>query len=145
MALWEKQKKWQQTAERLKERLKEKTEDMQKLQTSYEKMRSIVSCMEREKWYLRSKLKQEKGGTATAFTFYPSVSSIESNIVEDLQKECASLRKQVYELTEQLTRDDTEQLLNTIQEQKRGISSLESVTEVRIIKKIIFVFIKYIL
>ncbi|XP_078036495.1 centrosomal protein 290kDa isoform X1 [Augochlora pura] len=49
LMLWEKQKKWQQTAEKLKQKLKEKTEEYTKLLSSYDKLRLVVTCMEREK------------------------------------------------------------------------------------------------
>lgn len=137
MALWEKQKKWQQTAEKLKEKLKEKTEELQKLQTNHEKLRSVVSCMEREKWYLRSKLKLEKNGMSSGFTFYPPVSTADLNIVEDLQKECDLLKSRINELTERLVNEDNDQLRNIIEEQKSRISALEPVAEVNIILKFI--------
>ena len=130
-------------AEKLKDKLKEKTDELQKLQTNHEKLRSIVSCMEREKWYLRSKLKLEKSGMSAGFAFYPPVSSTELNIVEDLQKECDLLKSRVSELTERLANEDNDQLRSIIEEQKRRICALESVAEVRTIKKCILILYNY--
>ncbi|XP_043474631.1 centrosomal protein of 290 kDa isoform X2 [Leptopilina heterotoma] len=127
LALWEKQKKWQQMAEKLKEKLKEKTDEVQKLQTNHEKLRSIISCMEREKYYLRSKLKLEKSGMSAGFEFSPSVSAVESNIVEDLEKECNFLKNRNQELAEKLANNECDQLRCIIEEQKRRLFALETV------------------
>lgn len=117
-------------AEKLKEKLKEKTDEVQKLQMNQEKLRSIISCMEREKWYLRSKLKLEKSGMSAGFEFCPSVSAVESNIVEDLEKQCNFLKTKIRELTEKLANDETDQLKNIIEEQKRRLFTLETVANV---------------
>ncbi|KAJ8673333.1 hypothetical protein QAD02_004595 [Eretmocerus hayati] len=60
LGLWEKSKRWQQTAERLKEKLREKSEECQRLQNNYEKLRNLIACMEREKWFLRGKLHSQQ-------------------------------------------------------------------------------------
>lgn len=127
--MWEKQKKWQQTAEKLKAKLKEKTDEYEKLLTNYEKLRSIVSCMEREKWHLRSKLKLESD-TSSGRPF----SNIQYNTVEEqLEKECRILRERVKELTDRLEKESNEHLMLEIAELKRHNAALEAVSQVSIL------------
>ncbi|XP_015607794.1 centrosomal protein of 290 kDa isoform X2 [Cephus cinctus] len=128
LALWDKQKRWQQTAEKFKDKLKEKTEEYKKLQTNYEKLRSVISCMEREKWYLKSKLRFENGSIIGGLSARP-VTALQYNIIEDLQRECDTLRDRVKELTDRLDNEDNTQLLCKIQEQRRHIAALEAVTQ----------------
>lgn len=101
MGLWEKLKKWQQTAERLKEKLKEKSDECQRLQNNYEKLRSLIVCMEREKWYLRGKFRSE---SVPAPAWTPSTDATQNNdaLVEELQRECQELRERVKELVARL-------------------------------------------
>ncbi|XP_076389728.1 centrosomal protein 290kDa [Megachile rotundata] len=127
LALWEKQKKWQQTAEKLKEKLKEKSEEHTKLLTNYEKLRSVVSCMEREKWFLKSKLKSECN-VAGNLSARPLM-NMQQNLMEELQKECQTLRDRIKELTDRLENEDNEKLLLKIEEQKRRIAALEIVSQ----------------
>ncbi|XP_032687965.1 centrosomal protein of 290 kDa-like isoform X2 [Odontomachus brunneus] len=128
LALWEKQKKWQQTAEKLKEKLKEKTDEYAKLLANHEKLRSVVSCMEREKWYLRSRLKCESdivsGDSSTRL-----LSSVQRKTVEELEKECLTLRERVKELTGRLGKEGNEQLMLEIVELKRRNVALEAVSQ----------------
>lgn len=128
--MWEKQKKWQQTAEKLKEKLKIKTDEYEKLLTNYEKLRSVVSCMEREKWHLRSKLKLESdtaSGTSSGRPFL----NIQLNAVEQqLEKECRILRERVKELTDRLEKESNEHLMLEIAELKRHNAALEAVSQV---------------
>ncbi|KOC58823.1 Centrosomal protein of 290 kDa [Habropoda laboriosa] len=128
LSLWEKQKKWQQTAEKLKEKLKEKTEEHVKLQSSYDKLRSVVSCMEREKWYLKSKLKLENNAIAGGLSARP-MTNAQRNVMEELQKECQILRERIKELSDRLENEDKEKLLLKIDEQKRRIAALEIVSQ----------------
>ncbi|XP_034174302.2 centrosomal protein 290kDa [Osmia lignaria lignaria] len=127
LSLWEKQKKWQQTAEKLKEKLKEKTEEYTKLLSNHEKLRSVVSCMEREKWYLKSKLKSEN--TMAGNLSARPLTSTQQNLMEELQKECQILRDRIKELTDRLENEDNEKLLLKIEEQKRRIAALEIVSQ----------------
>ncbi|KAF7992720.1 hypothetical protein HCN44_005064 [Aphidius gifuensis] len=127
LSLWEKQKKWQQTAEKLKKELKEKCEDYKKLNVNHEKLKSVLSCMEREKWYLRSKLKSEYGSSSTSGLFPKS--NFNYKLVEDLQAECQSLRDRVSELTNRLESEDNHELILQIEKQKQRIAALEAVTE----------------
>jgi len=130
--LWEKQKKWQQTAEKLKEKLKEKTDEYEKLLANYEKLRSVVSCMEREKWHLRSKLKVESD-TVSGTSGRP-ISNIQYNTVEEqLEKECRILRERVKELTDRLEKESNEHLILEIAELKRHNTALEAVSQVSIL------------
>lgn len=126
--MWEKQKKWQQTAEKLKEKLKEKTEEHSKLLTNYEKLRSVVSCMEREKWYLKNKLKSEGHTAAGNLSARPI--TVRQNIMGDLQKECETLRERVKELSDRLENENNEKLLHKIEEQKARIAALETISQV---------------
>lgn len=126
LSLWEKQKKWQQTAEKLKEKLKDKTEEYNKLLSNYEKLRSVVTCMEREKWYLKSKLKMEHGAIAGGLSARPP----QQNVMEDLQKECHILRDRIKDLTDRLENEENDKLLLKIEEQKRRIAALEIISQV---------------
>ncbi|XP_046753485.1 centrosomal protein of 290 kDa [Diprion similis] len=128
LALWDKQKRWQQTAEKFKEKLKEKTEEYKKLQANHEKLRAVVSYMEREKWYLRSKLRCENGCLIGSLSARPGTLN-HTDILEDLQHECHTLRSRVRELTDRLESADTSQLILQIEAQRRQISSLEAVTK----------------
>ncbi|KAG5345889.1 CE290 protein, partial [Acromyrmex heyeri] len=129
LLLWEKQKKWQQTAEKLKEKLKEKTDEYEKLLANYEKLRSVVSCMEREKWHLRSKLKVESDTVSGR-----PISNIQYNTVEEqLEKECRILRERVKELTDRLEKESNEHLMLEIAELKRHNTALEAVSQVSIL------------
>lgn len=128
LMLWEKQKKWQQTAEKLQEKLKEKTNEHIKLTSSYEKLRALVSCMEREKWYLRSKIKDEVSNVPNESAPRP-ISAAHRNLVDDLQKECQTLRERINELTDRLEKENSQALLSKIDEQKNYIASLEAVAK----------------
>ncbi|XP_035723608.1 centrosomal protein of 290 kDa-like isoform X1 [Vespa mandarinia] len=125
LSLWEKQKKWQQTAEKLQEKLKEKTNEYIKLNSNHEKLRSLVSCMEREKWFLKSKIKGE--APSNVLNDIPSrpISAAHQSLVIDLQKECQTLRERIGELE----RENSHELLKKIDEQKNCIASLEAVTK----------------
>ncbi|XP_018356859.1 PREDICTED: centrosomal protein of 290 kDa-like [Trachymyrmex septentrionalis] len=128
LLLWEKQKKWQQAAEKLKEKLKEKTDEYEKLLANYEKLRSVVSCMEREKWHLKSKLKVESD-TVSGASGRP-ISNIQYNTVEEqLEKECRILRERVKELTDRLEKESNEHLMLEIAELKRHNTALEAVSQ----------------
>lgn len=138
--MWEKQKKWQQTAEKLKEKLKKKTDEYEKLLANYEKLRSVVSCMEREKWHLRSKLKLESDTVSGTSSGRP-ISNIQSNIEEQLEKECRILRERVKELTDRLEKESNEHLMLEIAELKRHNAALDAVSQVSII--IMFYFYNF--
>lgn len=127
LLLWEKQKKWQQTAEKLKEKLKEKTDEYAKLLSNYEKLRSVVACMEREKWYLKSKLKTENNIVGENTSARSTI--VHQNIMQELQKECQTLRDHIRELSNRLENENSEKLLLQIEEQKRHIAALETVSQ----------------
>ncbi|XP_026827696.1 centrosomal protein of 290 kDa isoform X2 [Ooceraea biroi] len=130
LSLWEKQKKWQQTAEKLKENLKEKTNEYEKLRRSYEKLRSVVSCIEREKWYLRSKLKLENDTVFIGnLSSRPISNDHRHNAMEELEKECRILRERVKELTDRLEKESNEHLMLEIAELKRHNTILETVSQ----------------
>lgn len=149
VALWEKQKKWQQTAENLRERFREKSDECKKLQINNDKLRALVSCMEREKWFLRSKLKCDNNDNASnarggnlmpmKFNNHP----LQINAVEEMQKECHALRERVKELTDRLEGEiDARALLQTVDEQKRRIAILEGLANVSVCIIIIIYFAK---
>lgn len=129
LSLWEKQKKWQQTAEKLKEKLKEKTDEYTKLLSSYDKLRSVVMSMEREKWYLKSKLKTENSTVAGCLSARP-MTTTQQSVTEELQKECQALRERTKELTDRLENEENDKLLLKIEEQRRRIAALEHVSQV---------------
>jgi len=126
--LWEKQKKWQQIAEKLKENLKEKTNEYEKLLMNYEKLRSIISCIEREKWYLRSKLKLQNNTISKNLS--RSISNVRYNTIEEMEKECRILRERVKELTDRLEKENNEHLILEITELKRHNAIFETVSQV---------------
>ncbi|XP_014478395.1 PREDICTED: centrosomal protein of 290 kDa isoform X2 [Dinoponera quadriceps] len=128
LALWEKQKKWQQTAEKLKGKLKEKTDEYAKLLANHEKLRSVVSCMEREKWYLRSRLKSE-ADNVSGDSSSRLLSSVQRKTVDELEKECLTLRERVKELTERSGKEGDEQLMSEIAKLKRHNAALEAVSQ----------------
>lgn len=89
--------------------------------------------MEREKRYLKSKLKLENGTIAGNLSARPI--SFRQNIMEDLQKECQTLRERIKELSDRLENEDNEKLLLKIEEQKRRIAVLEAVSQVRFVRR----------
>jgi len=113
----------------LKEKFKEKTDEYEKLLANYEKLRSVVSCMEREKWYLRSKLKLESDtGSSSA----RPIANIQHYREEELEKECRILKERVKELTNRLEKESNEHLMLEIAELKRHNAALEAVSQVGI-------------
>lgn len=126
LSLWEKQKKWQQTAEKLKKELKEKSEEIKKHLMNQEKLKAVISCMEREKWYLRSRIRAENGTIISGLSARPDYNL---KIIEDLKQECQTLRDRISELTDRLETEDKHELLLQIEKQKRRNEALEAVTE----------------
>ncbi|GJQ81526.1 hypothetical protein Trydic_g4888 [Trypoxylus dichotomus] len=61
---WNKQKYWQQTAEKLKIKLKEKTEELEKVQQTCSGYRILIERLEKEKHVLETKNKALRGGSA---------------------------------------------------------------------------------
>lgn len=111
LGLWEKLKKWQQTAERLKEKLKDKSDECQRLQSNYEKLRALISCMEREKWFLRGKCRSDTIAVSAWMPPPPPEapqSYANELLVEELQRECRELRERVKDLVDRLSRQDDE-------------------------------------
>lgn len=108
--------------------MKEKTDEYAKLFSNYEKLRSVVSCMEREKWYLKSKLKTENNIIAESISARST--TVHQNIMQELQKECQTLRDHIRELSNRLENENSEKLLLQLEEQKRHIAALETVSQV---------------
>lgn len=61
--------------------------------------------------------------------------SFRQSIMEDLQKECQTLRERIKELSDRLENEDNEKLLLKIEEQKRRIAVLEAVSQVRFVRR----------
>lgn len=83
--LWEKQKKWQQAAEKCKEKLSVKNEEVEKLQQSYNSAKTIISRLEREKHILEGKLKAAKN----------SNTSVHAGRLEILENENGRLKNEI--------------------------------------------------
>jgi len=115
----------------LKEKFKEKTDEYEKLLANYEKLRSVVSCMEREKWYLRSKLKLESDTVSGSSSARP-IANVHVYREEELEKECRILKERVKELTNRLEKESNEHLILEIAELKRHNAALEAVSQVGI-------------
>ena len=60
VARWDERKKWQQIIEKLKEKLKEKGNEVERLQTSIGPLRDTIKRLEREKYVLDSRLRATK-------------------------------------------------------------------------------------
>lgn len=89
---WNKQKYWQQSAEKYKNKLKEKNEELIKLQQTCGGYRVLIERLEREKHSLENRLKNLK-----TFNIPANISS-----VEKLQFENMKLQNEVEALTSRL-------------------------------------------
>lgn len=85
--------------------------------------------MEREKWYLKSKLKTDNNYVAGGLSARP-ITTAQQNVMEDVQKECQALRDRIKELTDRLETKDNDKLMGKIDEQRRRIAALETVSQV---------------
>lgn len=88
--------------------------------------------MEREKWYLRSRLKCE-GDNVSGDSSTRLMSSVQRKTVEELEKECLTLRERVKQLTDRLRKESNEQLMLEIAELKRHNAALEAVSQVHVL------------
>lgn len=86
--------------------------------------------MEREKWYLRSKLKLENDTVPIGNLSSRPISNVRHDAVEELEKECRILRERVRELTDRLEKENNEHLMLEIAELKRHNAILETVSQV---------------
>lgn len=114
----------------MKEKLKEKTDEYTKLLTNHEKLRSVVSCMEREKWYLKNKLKIERDIVSGNLSTRPASQHVQHNTIASFEEECRILKERIKELTSRLEKEDNEQLMLEIAELKRHNTALEIVSQV---------------
>lgn len=89
---WNKQKYWQQSAEKYKNKLKEKTEEFSKLQQTCNGYRILIERIEREKHGLENRLK-----TLRSYNTSASIPSIEK-----LQLENIKLQNEVENLSARL-------------------------------------------
>lgn len=84
-ALWDKQKRWQQTAEKLKEKFNAKCEEFDKLQLNFNSAKSIINKLERDRHILEGRLKTAK----------TSGSTVSINRLEVLELENARLQAEI--------------------------------------------------
>ncbi|OAD55251.1 hypothetical protein WN48_05217 [Eufriesea mexicana] len=82
LSLWEKQKKWQQAAEKLKEKLKEKTVEHVKLLSNYEKLQLSDRLENEDNEKLLLKIEEQKNRIAALET----VSQGNSCVISQLEK-----------------------------------------------------------
>lgn len=64
--LWNKQKNWQQTSEKLKLKLKEKDNELEKIKSSFDSTKTIISRLEREKHILENRSRNSRYCTSTS-------------------------------------------------------------------------------
>jgi len=72
VARWDERKRWQQTAEKLKQKLKEKTAEVDNLNSTIRSLRDLTTRLEREKIVLDSRLKASR----SEFWFYYNMFSL---------------------------------------------------------------------
>lgn len=89
---WNKQKQWQQTAEKLKLKLKERNDEYEKLQHTCSGYRILIERFEKEKYTMENRMKTLKNRN----------SNINSNQLEMLEMENSRLSSQVNMLTSKL-------------------------------------------
>lgn len=121
-------KKSQQKSEKLKEKLKLKSDECERLQNNEDKLRSLISCIEREKWYLRSKCKQDNTAPSSAHNWSVDILHQSHNsLVDELKRECQELRDRVKELVCRLNIKENEEELRRMEErdQEMRLSEIE--------------------
>lgn len=89
---WNKQKQWQQTAEKLKNKLKERNEECDKLQHTCSSYRVLIERLEKEKYSLENRIKQLKN----------RANNPHNNHLENLEMENVKLLSQIDLLTSKL-------------------------------------------
>jgi septal ring factor EnvC (AmiA/AmiB activator) len=71
VARWDERKRWQQTVEKHKQKLKEKAAEAEKLSSTIRSLKETVSRLEREKLVLDSRLRTRRSGrTYVQFGLY---------------------------------------------------------------------------
>lgn len=125
---WNKQKHWQQTAEKLKMKLKEKSEEFEKLQHTRAGYRILIERLEREKHLLEGRIKSLKH----------SGQNVNYNRMEALQMENAKYLSQIELLNSKLEAQHhhsgglaAAMLQEKLEAQERKIAVLELSTKVR--------------
>lgn len=125
---WNKQKYWQQTAEKLKTKLKEKNEELEKVQQTCSGYRILIERLEREKHALESKNKALRGGTA----------NVNAMKLEVLEIENAKLQAELEAITVKLEMQQhhsgglgAAMLQDKLEGQERKIAILELAAKVR--------------
>lgn len=126
---WEKQKRLQQIADKTKEKLASKMEELEKMQHSYTSAKAIISRLEREKHVLEGKLKYAKSLPAT----------LSINRVEAAEQENKLLKNEIEMLNKKLEMQQhhsgglgAAMLQEKLEAQERKIAILELSTKVRI-------------
>ncbi|KAI4458205.1 centrosomal protein [Holotrichia oblita] len=125
---WNKQKYWQQTAEKLKVKLKEKTEELEKVQQTCSGYRILIERLEKEKHVLESKNKALRGGSA----------NVNAMKLEVLEIENAKLQAELEGMTVKLEMQQhhsgglgAAMLQDKLEGQERKIAILELAAKVR--------------
>jgi septal ring factor EnvC (AmiA/AmiB activator) len=72
VARWDERKRWQQTVEKLKQKLKERIADVDKLNSTIRRLRDLTTRLEQEKIVLDSRLKASR----SEFWFYCNMFSL---------------------------------------------------------------------
>jgi len=72
VARWDERKRWQQTIEKLKQKLKEKAAEVDNLNSTIRSLRDLTTRLEREKIVLDSRLKASR----SEFWFYCNMFSL---------------------------------------------------------------------
>lgn len=128
--MWEKQKRWQQQAEKLKEKFSSKCEEFDKLQQNLSSAKAIISRLERERHILEGKLKMVKNSGG---------STISINRIEALELENARLQGEIEILTNKLEMHQHHSgslgaalLEEKLEAQERKIAILEVSAKVRL-------------
>ncbi|XP_069705746.1 centrosomal protein of 290 kDa isoform X2 [Periplaneta americana] len=147
VARWDERKKWQQTIEKQKQKLKEKTSEVERLQTSVKSLRDLIARLEREKIVLEGHLKASKSASSSdtrleALELEKSKLEVEGNTavseeLEKLQETNATLQRANVKLeSENLElrldlekyRADTPRLREQVQHLEKYVSLLKTET-----------------
>lgn len=129
---WNKQKQWQQTAEKLKMKLKDRNEEYDKLQHTCSGYRILIERLEKEKYSLENRIKYLKNRNINASC---------NNQLEALELENVKLLSQVDMLTSKLDMQHhhsgglaAAMLQEKLEAQERKIAVLELSAKVNFLK-----------
>ncbi|PSN58155.1 hypothetical protein C0J52_01000 [Blattella germanica] len=120
VARWDERKKWQQTVEKLKQKLKEKSNEMERLQASVNSLRDTIARLEREKFVLDNRLRASKSA-ATSETKLETLELEKSK----LENEVSTLRNKLEMQQHHSGGLGTVMLQERLEAQQRRIAVLE--------------------